>query len=87
MVTELCGADRLIEVEEKTNPNRKFQENFVVEVDGKPVEAGQHFVGVGINRETLKLFLERCKRCADCPTRTCDINTRTFQDPEPQTQG
>lgn len=84
---ERCGADRLIKVEEKDQPKRRFQEAFVMTVDGMSVENddGQHFVGVGIDPSHLKELIKRCERCAGSPTRGCDINTRTFQSPDRQT--
>ncbi len=84
MITETCGADRLIGVEEKNQPNRLVQEAFVTKVDGQPVGNGQHFVGVGVIPGDLRGYIRRCNRCAGCSARECDINTRTFQRPEPQ---
>ena len=84
MIIETCGAGIIIKVEEKNDQKRLSQEAFVTEADGKPVGDGQHFVGVGVNEGNLKELIRRCKRCVGCPGRECDINTRTFQHPEPQ---
>lgn len=86
ILTETCGADRIIIVEEKVQPKRLAQEAFVTKVDGQPIGEGQHFVGVGMNPDTLRMFIKRCKRCAGCSASRCDINTMTFQHPEPQSR-
>ena len=84
MITETCGADRVIEVEEKAQPGRLVNDSFVTRVNGQLVDYSQHFVGVGVVPEDLREFIRRCGRCTGHSRRKCDINAGTFQHPDPQ---